>query len=464
MLVVAIAASALVVLLAAPASATLSEEAFEACLLERINDSRVDEGLNELEMALDLNPLAREWSEYMATHNDFRHMTPAERDPILPDGTYTWGENIAGHGNRNLPECSQIHSMFMSSSGHLANILSANKDFVSLGAHNDSSGWWVTELFFSSNSYVVPGWECETCVTDIDRWFGQDRYETAVEISKAGFPSGSDAVIIATGLNHPDALAAAPLATRIDAPLLLVRGGSVPSSTLLEVRRLSPDRIYILGGTAAVPSSAQGVLDDVAPVTRLAGADRYETAVKISRATHSSTVDTLYVTAGTSFVEPLAAGPVAAVSQSGLLLVKPDSIPGVVANEISRLSPSKIVVVGGGVVVSQAVVNQLSAYAPTVQSISGSNRYHTSVLVSRHGFPSGADTVLIATGTIFPDALSGGGVAGDLDAPILLLEPGSLPFTVADELRRLNLSTVRILGGPAAVSSTVLSEIASLLG
>lgn len=82
MLVVALAASALVVLLAAPASATLSEEAFEACLLERINDSRVDEGLNELEMALDLNPLTREWSEYMATHNDFRHMTPAERDPF----------------------------------------------------------------------------------------------------------------------------------------------------------------------------------------------------------------------------------------------------------------------------------------------------------------------------------------------------------------------------------------------
>ncbi len=82
----------------------------------------------------------------------------------------------------------------------------------------------------------------------------------------------------------------------------------MPSSTLLEVRRLSPDRIYILGGTAAVPNSAQGVLDDVAPVTRLAGADRYETAVKISRATHSSTVDTLYVTAGTSFVEPLADG------------------------------------------------------------------------------------------------------------------------------------------------------------
>lgn len=165
LLVVALAASALVVLVAVPASSALSEEAFEACLLDKINESRVEEGLNELEMALDLNPLTREWSEYMATNDDFRHMTAAERDPILPDGTYTWGENIAWHSSSNLPDCSTIHTMFMNSSGHRANILSANKDFASLGAHNDSSGWWVTELFFSSSSYSPT---CEGTFCDDD--------------------------------------------------------------------------------------------------------------------------------------------------------------------------------------------------------------------------------------------------------------------------------------------------------
>ena len=84
-------------------------------------------------------------------------MTSSERNPILPDGTNTWGENVAWHSSPYLSGCSTIHNMFMNSSGHRANILSSNKRYVALGVYIGSNGTWVTELFFNSSSYDPPG-------------------------------------------------------------------------------------------------------------------------------------------------------------------------------------------------------------------------------------------------------------------------------------------------------------------
>jgi len=134
------------------ASASPSPGEFESCLLQKINASRAEVGAVPLVMASDKVDQVRAWSEWMR-HNDFRHMTASERNPILPDDWTTWAENIAWSSNVSMADCSQIHSMFMNSSGHRANILNANQRYVALGAFTDSSGWWVTELFFASPGY-----------------------------------------------------------------------------------------------------------------------------------------------------------------------------------------------------------------------------------------------------------------------------------------------------------------------
>ncbi len=140
-----------------PAQAALDPETFEECLLDMINADRQANGVGALAMAYDLNPDVRAFSAKMAGEGDLRHMTSSERNPILPSGTFTWGENVAWHSNRNLPDCSTIHGMFMGSSGHRANILSGNKEFVALGVHIGPNGTWVTELFFNSSGYEAPG-------------------------------------------------------------------------------------------------------------------------------------------------------------------------------------------------------------------------------------------------------------------------------------------------------------------
>ena len=139
------------------AVAALTPEAFEECLLQAINTDRTANGVGTLQMGYDLNADVRAFSQKVAGEGDLRHMTSTERDAILPFGTYTWGENVAWHSSPNLSGCATIHEMFMNSSAHRANVLSADKRFVALGVYIGSNGTWATELFFDSPSYVAPG-------------------------------------------------------------------------------------------------------------------------------------------------------------------------------------------------------------------------------------------------------------------------------------------------------------------
>jgi len=100
----------------------------------------------------------------------------------------------------------------------------------------------------------------------------------------------------------------------------------------------------------------------------------------------------------------------------------------------------------------------------TVTEIEGENRIATAIETAEAAFPDGADTVLIATAYNWPDALGGAALAGAVDGPILLTDPGALPATVAEEIGRLGASHAIILGGTGAVSTAVESALGTLLG
>ena len=94
--------------------------------------------------------------------------------------------------------------------------------------------------------------------------------------------------------------------------------------------------------------------------------------------------------------------------------------------------------------------------------LGGSNRYETSVEVSQRHFPEGSKVAILATGEKFADGLSAAGLAGSDYAPILLTEPDVLPDVVAEEIVRLGVAGVIIVGGPDAVSEDVADEVAAL--
>ena len=109
----------------------------------------------------------------------------------------------------------------------------------------------------------------------VTRVGGVDRYETSALLSANTFEPNVEVAYLATGANFADALAAGPITGGM-APVLLVKKDSIPTATALELTRLRPERIVILGGSAAIgPEVAAAAGNYTAgAVTRIGGADR----------------------------------------------------------------------------------------------------------------------------------------------------------------------------------------------
>jgi len=90
----------------------------------------------------------------------------------------------------------------------------------------------------------------------------------------------------------------------------------------------------------------------------------------------------------------------------------------------------------------------------TVQRLGGADRFETAAIISKANF-DGADTVIIATGDNFADALSASGLAGCLGAPVLLTRTSALPDEIRSEIARLGASSAVVVGGPVAVGAEV---------
>ncbi len=90
--------------------------------------------------------------------------------------------------------------------------------------------------------------------------------------------------------------------------------------------------------------------------------------------------------------------------------------------------------------------------------LSGVDRYATAAAVSQE-FPAPTDTVYVARGDLYPDALSGAALAGKNSSPVLLVQPTGIPTVIADALNRLQPKHIVVLGGASAVSDTVLAQL-----
>jgi YVTN family beta-propeller protein len=198
------------------------------------------------------------------------------------------------------------------------------------------------------------------------------------------------------------------------------------------------------------------------PVRRTAGASRYETAVKASQQAYPAGSQVLFIATGTNYPDALSAGPAAANVDAPLLLTEPGALPGVVLAEINRLDPDRIIVVGGEGAVSASVFAALQPLAPTVERISGVDRYDTSRKVTEEAFgPGGASDVYIATGRNFPDALSAGAVGASFGRPVLLVDGAATSVTqdTLDTMTYLGVANVLVAGGVGAVSQAIEDQL-----
>lgn len=191
---------------------------------------------------------------------------------------------------------------------------------------------------------------------------------------------------------------------------------------------------------------------------RVAGDDRVVTAAALSRASFDPGVPVAFVATPGDFADALSAGP-AAAELGGPILLAGNDLPSATAEELTRLEPERIVVVGGDVAVSDDVADRLGAYTDgAVDRLGGEDRFATSAAVSAAVFDPGAP-VFTATGGNFPDALAGGVAAGVAGGPVLLVGD-DVPGPIRTELNRLGPEQVTVLGGVHAVPVTVEQQLA----
>ena len=300
---------------------------------------------------------------------------------------------------------------------------------------------------------------------------GSNRYATAAAVSAAHFSAPTSTVFIATGVTFPDGLAGAAVAAKLGAPLLLTAPTNLPPETAAELVRLDPNTIVVLGGPGAVSDGVLTALEGYAPtVTRVFGNNRYDTAVAVSQYgfpdAPTPPAGTVFVATGLNFPDALAAGAAAAKLGGTVLLVPGSSLPASVANELTRLDPETIVIVGGTSAVSDTVFTAIDGLQgdDTVIRISGSDRYTTATGLSLYAFPGGTEGAFMATGLNFPDALAGAAAAGASGWPVLLVPANAVPGAVQGEIDRLTLETLFVLGGTGAVSAAVERALEDGLG
>jgi putative cell wall-binding protein len=299
----------------------------------------------------------------------------------------------------------------------------------------------------------------QASATTFTRLSGADRYATAVEISKYAFQQQSPAVqfdvMVASGTNFPDALAAGPVAASLGGPLLLVPGdGVLPTTVSDELTRLTPFSVTIAGGTTAVSSSVQTQLNGFGAlfVERMSGLNRYETAAQL--ADLIPTPGTIFIATGASFPDALGGSAAAGALHGSLMLTDRSMLSAATAAELTLAKPSKVVVLGGTAVVDPSVLTQIQTLLPTaaVERWSGADRYATAAEISSKTYPLGAKTAYLASGASYPDALAGAPVAAMAGAPLLLTSKDCVPASTMAELTRLGATDIVVLGGPAAVS------------
>ena len=111
-------------------------------------------------------------------------------------------------------------------------------------------------------------------------------------------------------------------------------------------------------------------------------------------------------------------------------------------------------IAGGTGAVSAGIASSLTGAAFTVRRYAGEDRYGTSIALNRAAFPTAAGAYL-ATGTAFPDALTGAAAAGAKGRPLYLAPGTCVPVGLRVAVLGQGARSSTLLGGSAVVADAV---------
>lgn len=267
---------------------------------------------------------------------------------------------------------------------------------------------------------------------------GEDRFTTAVEVSKqlVGENETANAVVLVGEDAIVDGLAAAPLAKKVGAPILLTKENQLPEATEKEMLRvlgnnLSNKTVYLVGGEARISKELEAKIAKLGvKVERLAGDTRFETSLKIAeKVTSGATVDTAFVVGGNGEADAMSISAYAAKEEAPIVVVDKNEVS---EEAMELLEGKNIEIIGGTGVVSEEVEAQLkemvkedSTQDNTVVRLAGNTRQETNAKVINAHYSNPTVALIAKDGYVggngkLIDALTAAPLAAEMNAPIIL--------------------------------------------
>ncbi|MBF1056565.1 MAG: cell wall-binding repeat-containing protein [Peptostreptococcus sp.] len=290
----------------------------------------------------------------------------------------------------------------------------------------------------------------------VTRISGSDRYDTSFKIqeflTKDEF---SYYAVFASGEGFSDALSAGILAGEFEAPLILVRKDSIPKVISDNYSRITFGRSFLVGGTNSVSKKVEDEIHKNISVTiRLAGKNRLDTALSIYGPILEKRKELVLGDAFSSYNGYVYADALTAMPYM-YQLNKHDMGP---LPLLPYAGEDASIVFGG--------YNSVPKLVGEKSRIYGADRYKTAVEISK-AFKSNlnkdVDTIVLASGEDYPDALCAGPLASSKNAAILLTNSKTLNEDTREYIKaNTNIKNIIIVGGERSISSSVENELKTL--
>jgi len=242
------------------------------------------------------------------------------------------------------------------------------------------------------------------------------------------------------------------------ASFTVLNGTNMPAVLVEGAFISNPDEVKLLLSPTFRQKMAQGVFNGIdkyllTTLPRIAGSDRYETAVYISKEGWDS-ASTVILAKGDDFPDALAGAPLAYKYDAPMLLTGSSSLNSKTSDEIKRLKATRCIILGGTGAISDTVKSELEGMGLSVKRIAGNNRFETASEIAKE-VDSSSQTAIITSGLNFPDALSISSYATKNQIPILLVPKDEVTADVKLVLSTLEITRTIIVGGTGAVSQDI---------
>ncbi|MDO5718150.1 MAG: S8 family serine peptidase [Tissierellia bacterium] len=295
----------------------------------------------------------------------------------------------------------------------------------------------------------------------MDRISGNNRFQTAVELSRKYYSGGSEAVYITGGYSFTDALVMPILTNLDDGPLLLSGKEDIDDETIIEIKRLSPDNIYIVGGENTISENVkERIISELGiEPERISGKDRFETSIKIADKINSyEKIDRVYLVNGYKEVDAISVSGPSKKDSIPVILTYGDRLESKVKDALIDYGITEVDIIGGENTINDSIVDELLSLGISSNRIGGKDRYQTSLIINKNNY-NYADEVFIASGINVVDALTSGAIAGSYKTPVVLVKKDMLPDGVEEYIRNIGYDQLKILGGVNSISDKLKIEL-----